>query len=570
MSLVTEYADPTSGRWEEIGYRPFPLGAPEFAADPAPLPLTRLADAREQYDVVVVGSGAGGGVAAMVLALAGASVLVIERGGWITRDAPSMSHLHNHRLPVLGDGTSPDGHPRVVVGADGTARTVEPNDFAYSNNAITIGGGTRFFGAQAWRFHPDDFRMASKYGVPEGSALADWPIGYGDLAPFYDIVEWELGVAGAPSPERPRTRGYPMKPWPQSLTGARLAAAADALGWPTVRVPLLINTEPRAGRPACVRCGFCVGFPCPVDAKNGTDTAALPRAIAAGAHLVAGAQVVRVIDDGTVDVVAPGAQLTRTIRAGNIVLAAGAVETARLLRVSGLGNEWVGDCLQAHTYAGAFGQFDAVVQDGLGPGPSAATHAFAHDNEGIVGGGMLADEFVKLPALFLAWALPPDAPRDDESAIRELVAEHYLRTLHVMGPYQEVPTRDARVRVTDSVTDAAGMPVAQLEGVQHAQDVRGAAFLAARAEEWLQAAGATRTWPFASERRVLSGGQHQAGTARMCETPAGGATDPHGRVWGTERIRVADGSVHVTNGSVNPVLTIMALAWRTATLMLEE
>ena len=64
------------------------------------------------------------------------------------------------------------------------------------NNAITVGGGTRVFGAQAWRFHPDDFRMASVYGVPEGSALADWPITYEDLEPYYDKVEWELGVAG--------------------------------------------------------------------------------------------------------------------------------------------------------------------------------------------------------------------------------------------------------------------------------------------------------------------------------------------------------------------------------------
>lgn len=69
---------------------------------------------------------------------------------------------------------------------------------------------------------------------------------------------------------------------------------------------------------------------------------------------------------------------------------------------------------------------------------------------------------------------------------------------------------------------------------------------------------------------MLSGSQHQAGTARMSDTPEHGATDTNGRVWGTARIYVVDSSVHVTNGGVNPVLTIMATAWRTAELMANE
>jgi choline dehydrogenase-like flavoprotein len=323
----------------------------------------------------------------------------------------------------------------------------------------------------------------------------------------------------------------------------------------------MINTQPRDGRPACVRCGFCVGFPCPVDAKNGTDTSALPSAIANGAVLVTMAQVTRIADSGEVDVVQHGSR--RTIRAGRIALAGGAVETARLLMVSGLGNDWVGDCLQGHTYAGAFGRFDEVVVDGLGPGPSIATLDFVHDNDGIVGGGMLANDFVKLPALFLVWALPPDAPRHGEAARRE-IADAYRRTGHVMGPVQEVPTRAARVRLARSVTDAAGVPVARLEGRQRYEDLRGAQLLAARAQEWLDAAGARTTWTSAPTHTVLSGAQHQAGTVRMSDTAAGGAADPIGRVWGCDRVFVVDGSLHVTNGCVNPALTIMALAWRSA------
>ncbi len=89
----------------------------------------------------------------------------------------------------------------------------------------------------------------------------------------------------------------------------------------------------------------------------------------------------------------------RPVRAGRIALAGGAVETARLLQLSALGNDWVGDCLQGHTYSGAFGRFDEIVIDGLGPGPSIASLQFLHGNDGVIGGGLLANEFVKLPAL---------------------------------------------------------------------------------------------------------------------------------------------------------------------------
>ena len=563
-SLLDFYADPGSGAWEEIGYDPYPLGRPAGDTPLVPRPRTRgPRELRDRYDAVVVGSGAGGGVAAFVLAAGGASVLVVERGSWYgARDLPA-DHVRNHRFLLGGDLDTPPGHPRAVhEGGAGGEVAVEHDDHRYQHNAITTGGGTRFFGAQAWRFHPDDFRMASLYGVPEGSALADWPITYDDLEPYYDQVEWELGVSGHAHPgDGFRTRGYPMPPHPPTLQAAGLAKGAGALGWPAGPVPLLVNTEPRAGRAACIRCGVCVGFACPVDARNGTHSTVLPQAVDLGADLIVDAQVTRVSDDGEVEIAARGA--ARVVRAGRVVLAGGAVETARLLQLSGLGNDWVGDCLQGHLYAGAFGLFDEEVHDGLGPGPAIATRHFSHGNDGIVGGGLLAQEFVKLPALHYAMALPPGAGRTGPAA-RRAMAESYRHTVHVQGPVQEVPVRTARVRPASRVTDRLGLPVARFEGLQHPEDLRTGTFLAGRAEEWLRASGARRTWRTSPRVRSLSGGQHQAGTARMSDSPRHGATDPFGKVWGTDRVYVADGGLHVTNGGANPVLTIMALAWRTA------
>ncbi len=166
------------------------------------------------------------------------------RLSWGGLPAPAASSaqsgpIRNHRVPLLGDGTSPDGHPRARTGSNGHEVTTGPLDVGYHNNAITIGGGSRVFGAQAWRFHPDDFRMASLYGVQDGSALADWTISYDDLAPFYRQVEWDLGVAAGPDDD------FPMPPWPPGREGRILLDAAARLGWPATRVPLLINTQPQ-------------------------------------------------------------------------------------------------------------------------------------------------------------------------------------------------------------------------------------------------------------------------------------------------------------------------------------
>ena len=233
---------------------------------------------------------------------------------------------------------------------------------------MAVGGGTRVYGAQAWRFLPTDFAMASTYGVPPGSSLADWPIGYDDLAPYYERAEWEIGVAGDSAASARHlaapSASFPMPPVPLNRQGAVLRRGADALGWDTFSVPLLINTVPYGGRPACIQCQHCVGFACPVDAKNGTHNTMIPRALATGrCDLVTEAMVERIDSDGAGHVTgvtyfdADGQR--HSPRAEVVICAAGAIETARLLLNSasahdphGLGNahDQVGRHLQGHYY----------------------------------------------------------------------------------------------------------------------------------------------------------------------------------------------------------------------------
>ncbi|WP_460980122.1 gluconate 2-dehydrogenase subunit 3 family protein, partial [Pseudactinotalea suaedae] len=298
--------------WQDLGWRPEPAsGWPDldqvFELDRSA--LVRHHELRERYDAVVVGSGAGGGVAAAALAEAGRRVLVIERGDLPDRAYLAADHLRNARTPVeLDDRTGPGADEVRTFELGEALITLRATDGRWGNNAMTVGGGTRVYGAQAWRFSPEDFRMASRYGVPEGSALSDWPIDYDELEPYYSRAEWEIGVSGdatGDSAHGPRSRDYPMPPLAGTRASSVLAAGAARLGLQTSAVPLLISSTPWLGRPACARCAQCIGFACPIEAKNGSHNTMLPRAVATGlTSILTSARAERLIPDASGRIVA--------------------------------------------------------------------------------------------------------------------------------------------------------------------------------------------------------------------------------------------------------------------------
>ncbi|MGP9708212.1 GMC oxidoreductase [Brachybacterium sp. AOP24-D1-21] len=563
--------------------------APESAQLPLDLTAADLASPEtieDSYDVIVIGSGAGGGMAAQTLAEAGWRTLIVERGRLPERSSLLTEPLRTPRAGVglfTNVGPGPDSEiRRVEVGE--RREEVTAAQGLWSKNAMTIGGGTRVYGAQAWRLAPEDFAMASTYGVPGGSALADWPIGYDALEPFYARVETMLGVSGTTGHdpwEGPRSAPLPMGPLaPSPLTGL-LAGAAERLGFGTQPVPLLVNSRPHGGRAACSRCAQCVGFDCPVRARAGSHNTTLPRALASGnATLLPGAQAARILVDAagrarSVDLVGEkgGRIWRRTVGAGTVVLAAGAIESARLLLDSacdafpgGLGNahDQVGRHLQGHAYGGASALFAEEVVDLRGPGPSISTADFRHGNDGVIGGGILADEFVPTPAsthqsLRDTGLVPPTARLGSPE-----VEGAMLRFARIVGPIQEVTSSSSRVRIDAGFRDRLGRSTVRLSGSLHPEDLRGREMLTQRAAAWLREAGAVEVQPMGpiGPDSPPSAGQHQAGTCRMGTDPRSSVVGADGRVWGHENIVVADGSTHVTNGGVNPVLTILANALR--------
>lgn len=536
---------------------------------------------------VVIGAGAAGPIVAKEFAAAGHKVVLLERGRWHEPWECRKDDLRNQRTTILGNAFGPedDGNPRVVVDGNGRERVVLASQGGYNNNAACVGGGTLSYGAMAWRFHPNDFRMRSQYGAVAGSTLEDWPVSYDDLEPYYEKAEWEIGVSGDDSGnpfKGARRKPLPMPPLePKTREHAMLEKAALKLGLHPFHIPMLRNSVPYGGRPACMRCRWCVGFACEVDAKCGTQNTVLRTALATGLlELRTGCMTKQVlIDDrgkatGVEYFDADGRLQTQP--ADVVIVSAGATESARLLLNSksrlfpqGLGNrsDWVGRNLQGHTYTGAFGLFDEETYDDLGPGASIAICDYNHGNSGLVGGAMLANEFIRLPIHFMNMR-PPDLPRWGK-AHKEYMRRFYRRAVAVQGPTQEIPVWDARVQLDPKVKDKWGIPVLRLSGGKHEHTLEIGAAMSLRAEEWLKAAGAVRTWSKGGGRG-LSGGQHQAGTCRMSPDERTGVVDRNCRVHGSENAYVVDASVHVTNGGFNPVLTIMALAYRAGEHIVKE
>ena len=530
-------------------------------------------------DAVVVGAGAGGPIVAQELVRAGWRVVLLERGKWNTPWDCLKDDLRNQRNPNLGNpfGPEDEGNPRVVVGLDGKATVVAPYEGGYSNNAACVGGGTLSYGAMAWRFQPTDFRMASKYGAPDGSTLADWPISYDDLEPYYEKAEWELGVSGDVSNDPfkgPRKKALPMPPvTPEGREFEVLDKGARKLGLHPFHIPMLRNSVPYNGRPACMRCRWCVGFACEVDAKNGTQNTVLPVALKTGLlelRTECMTREVMVDERGRASGVRYFDREGRTWEqpARVVVVSGGAIESARLLLNSanrtfpnGLGNryDWVGRNLQGHTYSGAWGMFDEIVYDDIGPGATIAISDFNHGNPGMRGGGALCNEFIRLPYQFVG-ARPPEVPRWGQ-AYKDWVRQAYRRTISVMGPTQEMPVFDSRIQLDPQVRDKQGIPVARISGPRHPETLEISNVQAKHAEDWLKAAGAVKTWLKLSGPGT-SGGQHQAGTCRMGNDAKTSVVDRDCRVHDLENVYVVDASVNVTNGGFNPVLTIMANAYR--------
>ena len=516
----------------------------------------------ERADVVVIGAGAGGAVAALHLARSGARVVCLEQGGWQDR------HGYPGADPTweLQAGGRWSSSPSVRA-----APADYPVDVADSDvgtlNFNGVGGGTVLYNAQWPRMLPDDFRVRSVDGVAD-----DWPLTYEELQPSYEEVDRQFGVSGlGGNPCYPAGEDPPLPPLPTGEIGLRVARAHRDLGWHWWPAANAIASAPYRGRHVCVRRGTC-GQGCNEGAKGSTDVTHWPELEALGGALVTGARVRRIVVGG--DGLAQGAEWIdrdgheHLQEADLVLLAANAVGTARLLLSSasplhpdGLANSSgrVGRRLMLHPLSTVAGVFDEPLQGWRAQnGALIQSMEFAESDpaRGFVRGSTWGLGSAGGP---LRAALAPDGRGVWGDAHHDHVASRLGRIGQWAVLGEDLPEDSNRVELSTTATDSDGIPGAVVRYRLSDNSRTLMAFMVERATESLLAAGAGQVdvSPF------LPNG-HLMGTARMGDDPATSVVDRFGMAHDVPNLGIVDGSVFVTAGSANPTSTIAALALRTA------
>jgi choline dehydrogenase-like flavoprotein len=524
----------------------------------------------DTVDFAIVGSGAAGGIIAKELATAGFSVVVLEQGPRLTEK--QFDH---------------DEFATFMQGRWSNNPATQPQSFraSPSANAETalaaiygrlVGGSNAHFTGNFWRMRPLDFNEASVLGGVPGTALADWPITYEELEPYYTKAEWELGVSGEPGPfDPPRSKPYPMPSLPIKSSGVLFDKGALALGFHPQPTPMAINSRYYNGRPACQHCGFCLFFMCEFRSKSSSFVTTLPIAEATGKCEVRPDSYVGRIEtnsEGRVTGVAyfDGKKQLQLQRARAVVVCANGAETPRLLLNSestrfpnGLANSsgMVGKHLMFNTYFGVNAQFEQPLNEHKSvQNTRMMLDFYATDpKRGFYGGGGIDARFGKYPITFALGGLPPGSPTWGEDFARGL-ARQFTRSMFFGTHGTSLPLATNSVSIDPSLKDAWGLPCMRITYRDHPDDLKTAEFLGARALEIAQAAGALKAWPEPVAPQTNS--VHMLGTCRMGNDAKSSVIDRFHRAHDVRNLFICDGSSLVTSTRGQPTETICALAFR--------
>ncbi len=537
-------------------------------------------------DVLIVGLGGAGAVAADVLTAAGAQVTALEAG-------PARSAADSRRDELANDVHARLSRPKALAEAP-VWREREGEDARPSPWPVLmvngVGGTTVHFPGLLARLHPWNFAVRSRtlerYGaaaIPASSTVADWPLSYEELEPDYAAVERAVGVCGGePSPfAGPRSSPYPMPPLRRSGWTRLTDAGARALGWHPFPAPAAINSQPYNGNPECTYCGYCSGNVCHRDAKGSTDVTCVRRALATGRlRLITGARVTAIDVDG--DGLATGATFVadgreQHARARCVMLAAFVYENVRLLLRSrsaahphGLanGSGQVGRHYMAHVTPHVFGLFPErrlQLHTGLWAQATAVEDLnadnFDHRGLGFIGGGLLAAPHELRPIALASAPLPDGVPRWG-AGWKSWLREHARSIGYATAQMECLSYEDHMLDLDPVARDPHGVPRIRVTMRLRENERAGAAFLSERMSEWLRESGAERTWHApvpAFEARHCYGG------TRMGEDPSSSVLDAYGFAHEVPNLAVLGASAFPTTGGHNPTLTAQALAWRTAT-----
>ncbi len=523
-------------------------------------------------DVLIIGAGPTGAVAAKRFNEAGMSVVVLEQGDW-----PDYTKARaDHPDFELTAGRDWSGNPnRRQAPADYPIDDTQSEISAVLYNAV--GGGTVIYAAHWQRNLPSDFRVRTLDGVAD-----DWPLTYEELAPFYERVEADFGVSGlAGDPAFPPGKGPPLPAAPLAPMGRRLARAHNRLGWHWWPAPNAIATRPYGALRACTQRATCM-WGCVERAKGSVDLTHWPENVRAGVRLTTGARVRRLelnsagLVTGAVYVDRHGADHFQ--KAAVTVLAANGIGTPRILLLSasnrfpdGLANSsgLVGRRLMMHPFGTVVGLFDEDLESthGLWGQHIHCLEFYETDvTRGFVRGAKWGLQPTGGPLSMTRgypWGDNPIWGRDFHRKLRQRLGHSAMWGIIA----EDLPEEQNRVVLDPVLQDSDGIPAPKLIYGMSENSRRLLQFHLQRARESFEAAGARET---VIAPLIRETGWHLLGTTKMGAAPASSVVDPWGRCHDVPNLFIFDGSIWPTSSGMNPTATIAALALRCAEHLVEE
>lgn len=553
-----------------------------------------------KYDACVIGSGAGAGPVIYELSKAGYNVVVLEKGPWLKTKDYNKDEMIATRRSVYTPNLKDECH--VLVTKNNEGEWIERSTYKSGNdfwNGSVVGGSSNFMSAYFHRLKPIDFKLLSEFGPIAGANIADWPISYDDLEPYYAKTEQVVGVSGKVIDHKyaePRsTPDFPFPPLAENIFSSWLDEAATKLDYELIPSPRGILSGSKENRNGCFYSNFCGSYGCSSDAKGSSRVALINDAIKTGnCTIKARSKVYHLETDGNGRIVKANYYNQKGekkfIEADIFIVACQAIETSRLLLMSknpefpqGLANN-----------SGQVGKNLVFSGGGIGSGQLYYKDLAEKDVEALKTPGLFINrasqqwyeledpetgkrmkggtiDFVSEHANGITKAVKLKYGKNDKlvygSALKKKLKSYFTeqRKLKFEIFVDWLPTDDCRVELAQGVKDKWGDPVAKVWLGYHEHDVKVGKILADKGEAFFKAIGMKNV---SSGVNGFASANLQAGGCRFGNDPATSVLDKNCKAHEVDNLYITDASFMPTGGSVTYTFTIYANSFRVADIIL--